>query len=326
MEDNDTLKQIDKEILELMKKRVSLTQNSHLTELENLAEEIDRIANSVKYRTDFTPSPLVGYQGVAGAFSQEAVQNFFGKDTKNIGFTEFEDVYVALKNKDIDYGVLPIENSSTGSINDNYDLIRKYGFYIVGETAVNVSQCLMGVKGSKIEDIEEVYSHPQGLAQTSDFFFAHRKMSPMPYKDTAMAAKYVSLLNDKTKAAIASPLACELYGLEMLAPAIQNDKTNKTRFMVVSRDFITPQNADKISVLFTLPHTVGSLYNMLQITSLYGVNLEKIESRPIKEENWNYYFYIDFLGNIRERRVAQAIEEMKEKATTFRILGNYKKA
>lgn len=326
MEENDSLKQIDQEILDLVKKRVSLTKNSHLTELEHLSEEVERIANSVRYRTEFTPSPLVGYQGVAGAFSEQAVQNFFGKDTRNVGYTEFEDVYVALKNGDIDYGVLPIENSSTGAINDNYDLIRKYGFYIVGETAVNVNQCLMGVPGSRLEDITEVYSHPQGLSQTSEFFFEHRNMSPMPYKDTAMAAKYVSLLGDKTKAAIASELACELYGLEMLAPAIQNDKTNKTRFMVVSRDFITPENSDKISVLFTLPHRVGSLYNMLQITSLYGINLEKIESRPIKEENWNYYFYIDFLGNIRERRVSQAIEEMKDKASTFRILGNYKKA
>lgn len=326
MEENDSLKQIDQQIVDLMKKRVSLTKNSHLTELEHLSEEIERIANSVRYRTEFTLSPLVGYQGVSGAFSEQAVKNFFGKEAKSIGYTEFEDVYVALKNKGIDYGVLPIENSSTGAINDNYDLIRKYGFYIVGETAVNVNQCLMGVPGTKLEDIEEVYSHPQGLAQSSEFFFEHRKMSPMPYKDTAMAAKYVSLLGDKTKAAIASELACELYGLEMLAPAIQNDKTNKTRFMVVSRDFITPENADKISVLFTLPHTVGSLYNMLQITSLYGINLEKIESRPIKEENWNYYFYIDFLGNIRERRVSQAIEEMKQKASTFRILGNYKKA
>lgn len=320
------LNEIDSKIIELMKERVMLTDASNISEVEKLSDDISKIADSLKYQTEFIDHPIVGYQGVSGAFSEQACQNFFSKDVKAIGYPEFEDVYVALKNGDIDYGVLPIENSSTGAINDNYDLIRKYGFYIVGETAVNVNQCLMGVPGAKLEDIEEVYSHPQGLAQSSEFFFEHRKMSPMPYKDTAMAAKYVALEQDKTKAAIASSLACELYGLEMIQEAIQNDKTNKTRFMIVSRDFITPLDSDKVSVLFTLPHEVGSLYNMLQITTLYGVNLEKIESRPIKEENWNYYFYIDFTGNIREKKVSKAISELKEKASTFRVLGNYKKA
>lgn len=326
MQDNKKLKELDEKIIELMKERVTLTNNSNINEVEKLSNEISMIADSLKYRTDFIENPIVGYQGVSGAFSEQASQNFFSKDVKTIGYPEFEDVYIALKNKDIDYAVLPIENSSTGSINDNYDLIRTYGFYIVGETAIDIDQCLMGLKGSKLEDIKQVYSHPQGLSQCSNFFFEHRNITPMPYKDTAMAAKHVQERNDKTKAAIASKLACELYDLEMLQEAIQDDKTNKTRFMVVSRDFITPVDSDKISVLFTLPHEVGTLYKMLQITTLYGVNLTKIESRPIKSENWNYYFYIDFQGNIREKNVAKALSELKEKAETFRVLGNYKKA
>ncbi len=326
MEKKQTLEQLDEEILSLVKKRISLTDNEDLSELDHLSDSVTVLTNNTKYKSTFKDSPLVGYQGVSGAFSEQACKNFFSDSVQTKGFPEFEDVYVALKNGDIDYGVLPIENSSTGAINDNYDLIRKYGFYIVGETAVNVDQCLMAVKGTKLEDIREVYSHPQGLAQSSDFFFEHRYMSPMPYKDTAMAAQYVSTLNDTSKAAIASSLACELYGLEMIQPAIQNDKTNKTRFMVVSREFITPVDSDKVSVMFTLPHVVGSLSNMLQITTLYGVNLEKIESRPIKEENWNYYFYIDFTGNIRDKSVSKAIQELKEKSNIFRLLGNYKKA
>ena len=164
-------------------------------------------------KTDFKKDPVVGYQGIAGAFSQSAVENFFGEGTKNIGYRDFEDVYVALENGEIDYGVLPIENSLTGSINDNYDLIRKYGFYIVGETAVNVSQCLMALPGTKIEDIRQVYSHPQGLAQSSEFLYQHRYIEQRPFQDTAMAAKYVMDSKDPTKAAIASPLACKLYGL-----------------------------------------------------------------------------------------------------------------
>lgn len=319
-------KQLDEQIIQLMKERVSQTNSSQISEVEKLNETLNTITNALKYKTAFVSKPKVGYQGVAGAFSEQACRTFFSSDVQAIGYPEFEDVYVALNQGDIDYGVLPIENSSTGAINDNYDLIRKYGFYIVGETAVNVDQCLMAVKGTKLEEIKEVYSHPQGLAQSSEFFYAHRSMSPMPYKDTAMAAKYVADCQDHSKAAIASPLACDLYGLEMIQRAIQNDKTNKTRFMVVSKEFITPLDSDKISVLFTLPHEVGSLFNMLQITTIYGINLEKIESRPIKEENWNYYFYIDFDGNIRQTRIMKAIEEMKEKASMFTLLGNYKKA
>ena len=184
-------------------------------------------------KTEFKKDPLVGYQGIAGAFSQSAVENFFGEGTRNIGYKDFEDVYVALENGEIDYGVLPIENSLTGSINDNYDLIRKYGFYIVGETAVNVSQCLMALPGTKIEDIRQVYSHPQGLAQSSEFLYQHRYIEQRPFQDTAMAAKYVMDSKDPTKAAIASPLACKLYGLEMLKENVQNKKNNRTRFMVI---------------------------------------------------------------------------------------------
>lgn len=235
MNQKQSLEQLDDEILSLVKKRISLTDHNHSSNIDSLINSVIALSNQKKYKSDFKINPIVGYQGVSGAFSEQACKNFFADDVKTIGYTEFEDVYVALKNGDIDYGVLPIENSSTGSINDNYDLIRKYGFFIVGETAVNVDQCLMGLKGTKMEEIREVYSHPQGLAQSSEFFFEHRYMSPMPYKDTAMAAKFVASQSDHSKAAIASSLACELYDLEMIQPAIQNDKTNKTRFMVVSR-------------------------------------------------------------------------------------------
>ena len=284
------------------------------------------LSNDDTYATEFVKDPVVGFQGVDGAFSQNAVENFFGAGTKNIGFPEFEDVYIALEKGDIDYGVLPIENSLTGSINDNYDLIRKYGFYIVGETAVPVSQCLMALPGTEMEDIKKVYSHPQGLAQSSDFFFNHRYMEPMPYKDTAMAARYVERSKDMTKAAIASPLAAQLYHLDILQSNIQNDKSNMTRFMVISKKLISKEDNDKVSVIFTLPHEVGALYNMLQIIQQSQINLVRIESRPIKSQNWQYYFYIDFEGNINEERVKRALVKMRANSTTLRILGNYKRA
>ncbi|WP_270463514.1 prephenate dehydratase [Faecalibacillus intestinalis] len=277
-------------------------------------------------KTEFKKDPLVGYQGIAGAFSQSAVENFFGEGTRNIGYKDFEDVYVALEDGEIDYGVLPIENSLTGSINDNYDLIRKYGFYIVGETAVNVSQCLMALPGTKIEDIRQVYSHPQGLAQSSEFLYQHRYIEQRPFQDTAMAAKYVMDSKDPTKAAIASPLACKLYGLEMLKENVQNKKNNRTRFMVISKELICPKESDKVSVIFTLPHQVGALDNMLQTIKQSQINMDRIESRPIETQFWQYYFYIDFEGNMHEERIQRAINKMKANSTTLKVLGNYKRA
>lgn len=276
-----------------------------------------------EYKTDFKKDPLVGYQGVSGAFSQAAVDKFFGEGTANIGFPEFEDVYKALENGNIDYGVLPIENSLTGSINDNYDLIRKYGFSIVGEVSVPVSQCLMALPGVKLDEITQAYSHPQGLAQSSEFFNEHRFIEPMPYKDTAMAAKYVWERQEKNKAAVASPLAAKLYGLEIIQANIQNDKSNMTRFMVISKEIICPEDSHKMSIIFTLNHEVGTLYNMLQIIRQSQINLVRIESRPMKKENWQYYFYIDFEGNIRDEKMRRAIEKMRANCNTLRVLGNY---
>ena len=214
----------------------------------------------------------------------------------------------------------------TGSINDNYDLIRKYGFYIVGETAVNVSQCLMALPGTKIEDIRQVYSHPQGLAQSSEFLYQHRYIEQRPFQDTAMAAKYVMDSKDSTKAAIASPLACKLYGLEMLKENVQNKKNNRTRFMVISKELICPKESDKVSVIFTLPHQVGTLDNMLQTIKQSQINMDRIESRPIETQYWQYYFYIDFEGNMHEERIQRAINKMKANSTTLKVLGNYKRA
>lgn len=323
---------------EVLKKNVARLQDSQLAGYARCFVQ-DMMTISKAYQSDLLPlnhdeqfldsfkkDPVVGFQGVDGAFSQNAVENFFGEGTKNIGYPEFEDVYIALEKGEIDYGVLPIENSLTGSINDNYDLIRKYGFYIVGETAVPVSQCLMALPGTQMEDIKKVYSHPQGLAQSSDFFFNHRSMEPMPYKDTAMAARYVERSKDQSKAAIASPLAAKLYHLDILQANIQNDKSNKTRFMVISKELIIKDDNDKVSVIFTLPHEVGTLYNMLQIIQQSQINLVRIESRPIKSQNWQYYFYIDFEGNINEERIKRALVKMRANSTTLRILGNYKRA
>lgn len=266
----------------------------------------------------------VGYQGVPGSFSSQAMKSYFGKDVASTNYERFEDVFIALKNKEIDYGVVPLENSSTGAINDNYDLINKYGFYIVGEQSISIAQNLLGIKGAKVEDIKEVYSHPQGLLQTSQFLDAHH-IRKHRYLNTAAAAKLVAENGDKVIGAIASTEAAELYDLDVLAPSIENDKSNHTRFIVFARHLEAPIDATRISMVFTLRHEVGSLYEVMRIIKDHFINMARVESRPLPGNPWEYYFYVDIDGNLGDYNVLAALQELKATTDSFRLLGNYER-
>jgi chorismate mutase/prephenate dehydratase len=265
---------------------------------------------------------IVGYQGIAGAFSYQSMKTYFG-EVESKECLVFEDVFKALKNKEIDYGIVPLENSSTGAINDNYDLVRDYGFYIVGEQSISVSQHLLGLPGSTIADIKEVYSHPQGLKQTTKFLKQYPQIEQREYTNTAASAKYVKEQNDKTKAAIASKEAATLYGLEVLQEHIENETSNHTRFIIIGRHLEQDEKANRVSIVFTLPHQAGSLYSILKAIKEYRINLSRIESRPVVNIPWEYYFYIDFEGNLTNPNVQRAIEQMKTYCLTLRVLGNY---
>lgn len=272
-----------------------------------------------------TESVKVGYAGVPGAFAHQAMLEYFG-DVANINYVNFKDVFEALKNNEIDYGIVPLENSSTGAINDNYDLVRDYDFYIVGEHSVSISQHLLGTKGSSIEGLKEVYSHPQGIQQSADFLRKHPNMVPHNYSNTAAAAKYVSECNDVSKGAIASKIAAKLYDLELLQENIHNEKTNNTRFIVFAKQLEDHPQTDRVSIVFTLQHKVGALYGVLKAIKDHQINLSRIESRPIKDKRWQYYFYIDFEGSLHDDNVKLALEQMKTNCLTLRVLGNYRHA
>ncbi|MEQ8153291.1 MAG: prephenate dehydratase [Clostridiaceae bacterium] len=263
----------------------------------------------------------VGYGGVKGAFSEEALMKFFGDKPKRINYEQFEGVFQGLKNGEIDYGVVPIENSSTGAINDVYDLLRKYGFYIVGEESISITQHLLGCKGTKIDDIKEVYSHTQGLRQSSKFL-SNYSWSEVPQHNTSIAAKMVSESNDHTKAAIASERAAEIYGLEIIKENINNEKTNKTRFIVIGKQLECSK--DKISIIFKLEHRVGTLYNILKFINDFGLNMVKIESRPVGNEPWNYFFYLDFQGDLEDENVKSALSSIEKNSSYYKLLGAYK--
>ncbi|MFD3157666.1 prephenate dehydratase [Haloimpatiens sp. FM7330] len=267
---------------------------------------------------------IVGFQGVKGSFSEQALIEYFGKDVAAKNVSDFEDVFLALENNEIDYGVLPIENSSTGAITEVYDLLRQYGFYIVGEKCVKVEHNLIGIKGTKLEDITEVYSHSQAFGQSKEFLKTYVDWKLIPYKNTAMSAKLIKDENQKEKAAVASRRAAELYGLEIIASNINFNKKNYTRFIVIGKNLDLNDEVNKISVVVSTPHKAGELYGILRHFAEHDLNMLKIESRPIIDRSWEYFFYIDFEGNLNEKVVEDAIKLIEKNSSFFQLLGNYK--
>jgi chorismate mutase/prephenate dehydratase len=269
-------------------------------------------------------APRVLYQGEPGAYADEAAARFFGEDCDRSNVATWEDIFVALKDGKADYGVLPIENSSTGSINQVYDLLAKYGAYIVGEQTIRVDHCLMAPKGSTLDTVREVCSHEQGLFQCEDFLKEHPSWKRKVMLNTAAAAKFVADSGDVTLAAIGSRQAARLYGLEVLAQGVNTNRENFTRFVVVSPLPELREGRNKISAMFTLAHESGTLHRIMTVFATGGLNLMKLESRPIPGRSWEYRFFVDFTGDLVAYGMDSILREMSQCAATLRVLGNYK--
>ena len=278
------------------------------------------VRNSVRRPVE---NPRVVYQGVAGAYSEQACINFFGTISAE-GLEQFEDCFRAIKEGRADYAVVPIENSSTGAIRQIYDLLTRYECAIVGETTVRVEHCLMAPRGATLDSITHVYSHEQGLFQSEQFLNRYPHWNRVPQADTAGSAQMVANSGDVTKAAICSARAAELYGLEILAHAINHNTHNTTRFVVVSPNMELREGADKISTLFILPHEAGSLHEILTVFAIRGLNMVKLESRPVPERSWEYMFFLEFTGRLDEDVTADVLHELAQTTGDFRVLGNFK--
>lgn len=297
--------------------------------IENLYKHSEHILTQIEegIGCEEIPSPIVGYQGIPGAYGEQAAYTYFKeKWSKLVPHESFEDVIDALEQGRIDYGILPIENSSAGEILDTYDLMNNSQLYIVGEQAIPVEHNLLGIKGATLQGVREVYSHPQGLSQTKLFLKDHMAIKPCPYINTAAACQYVADLQDPSKAAIGSKRAGQLYGLEILVPDIQYNKNNFTRFVVLSKRMQITDDSNKISILFSTAHVSGSLYNILGHFAYNGLNLLKIQSRPILDQTWEYFFFADLEGNLQDANVLVALSRIIEQCSSFKILGNYKQS
>ncbi len=258
-------------------------------------------------------------QGVEGAYSHQAALKIFGPISVSFEPT-WKQVFEAVRSGAAQFGVLPVENSAAGSVTGVYDLILRYRFFIVGAVAVRVEHCLAAVNGETA--VTGVVSHPQALSQCSEYLEEH-SLAAQEFSNTAAAAKYVAEQRPAGVAAICSREAAEQYGLAILEEGIQNEKNNCTRFVVISREPILQENANKISLCFSLPHTPGALHTVLAQFAMCGLNMTKIESRPIPGKAFEYDFYLDFTGNIHDRRALELICALHDELPRFSFLGNY---
>ena len=262
-------------------------------------------------------------QGAEGSNTEAAMKAFFGVGVDGCHVENWRDAMDAIKKEEADYAVLPIENSSAGIVSQNYDLLMEYDCCIVGEQIIKIDHCLLGMPDAELSDITQVYSHPQGLMQCAGFLEEHRNWESISTKNTAMAAKKIKEDGKKNQAAIASRITADIYGLKILRENVQDDSNNSTRFIIVSKKKMYVKDAKKISICFEIPHESGSLYHTLSHFIYNNLNMDHIESRPIKGRNWEYRFFIDFVGNLEDSAVQNALRGLKEETVKLKILGNY---
>ena len=264
----------------------------------------------------------VVFQGAEGAYSQMAMKAYFGEDVNSFRVDTFRDAMSAIDEGSADFAVLPIENSTAGIVNEIYDLLVEFENYIVAEQIIKIEHCLLAVPGTKLTEIETVYSHPQSLMQSARYLNSHG-WQQISMQNNAYAAKKVADEQNKCQAAIASELAGKIYGLEVLEKGINDSSTNSTRFIIVTNQKVFQKDAKKVSICFEVPHESGSLYHMLSHFIYNNLNMTKIESRPIEGRNWEYRFFIDFEGNLADSAVKNALRGLREECRNMKILGNY---
>ena len=265
------------------------------------------------------PGECIACAGVEGAYASIAGARLFpGVPIKYYKY--FENVFEAVDKGEARYGIIPVENSTAGSVHESYDLIMKYRFFMVGARDEKIEHCLAAHPDTRYEDVESIYSHHQALTQCSNFI-ENFGFTGITYSNTAAAAKYVAQSDRRDIAAICSPTAAKKYGLQVMKREIQNISNNRTRFVVISKDMQISSDADKISLIFRVPHTTGSLYRVLGRFSMAGLNLTKIESRPMGNGEFSYFFYVDIMGSVRRDVTLDLLCALSDELPGFKFLG-----
>lgn len=299
---------------------------SKLMEVSRTRQYRKLLKLGAKFQLNYTEAALAiheaVYQGLPCSYSEKAVKSLF-PDAHTSAVDTFEDVFLSISGDKVQAGVVPLENTTAGGVYEVYDLLVKHDLYINACEIIRVNHCLAALKGAVLSDIETVYSHPQAIAQSAEFLKS-RGIVTRESSNTAVAAKEIFERNDINCGAVCSVQAAEFYGLSVLAEGINHNKENATKFVAVSKQLIVENDHDRIAVVFACPHRSGSLAGVLGIFGDYGVNLTEIHSRPDGKSPWEYLFYVDFTGNLKNEHIRALLFQLTEELPFVKIIGSYK--
>ena len=264
----------------------------------------------------------VAFQGIAGAYSEEAIRQFFGQQVESVPFHSLDDLFEAVQDSKADYAMLPVENAVAGSVARSYELLMDHDLRINAEVILRVRHCLLGLPGTAIENLKRASSHPQALAQC-ERYLCRRGITPVPTFDTAGSARDLAENPDPENSAIASALAADLYGLEVLDRGIEDLRFNYTRFFLLGLEDPPRAQRSKTSLVFSTRHQPGALYESLGEFASRNINLTKIESRPRRNQPWQYLFYLDFEGHWQDPESEAALMALLRRSSFVKLLGSY---
>ena len=270
--------------------------------------------------------PTVAFQGERGSFSEEAAYKLLGRNIRVQPFETFAGIFEAVVSGRTKYCLAPIENTLAGSVYENYDLLLKHDLHIVGEVNLRIVHNLVAFPGTRLKGLTQIYSHPVALAQCNRFFAQHPKVEKIPFYDTAGSVKMLAEKRIPGAAAIASHTAAVVYRARILRAHLEHHHENFTRFLLLSRSASVSRRANKVSIVFSTQNLPGALFKCLSVFALRDIDLSKMESRPLRGRPWEYFFYLDFIGNVKEVRCRNALAHLAEVTNFLRVLGCYEGA
>ena len=295
--------------------RVARQENINQQVIENIYRQIMRACRR-------TQGIEVAFPGEPGAYSEEAALHFFGSDITTISREGLEDVFTAVEHDEVQYGIVPIENSLEGTIGRSYDLLLTSNLKVCGELELRVTHCLIANAATGLDMVKTVYSHPQALGQCRTFL-KQLDCQLAPTSDTASSVRMLKEKGLNNAGAIASARAAEIYQMKILAREIEDNPNNYTRFFIMAKKDCLPSGQDKTSIVFSVKHRPMALYDLLSRFAAFGVNLTKIESRPTRQKAWEYNFYLDFEGHREDEAPKKVLANLEEATLFLRVLGSY---
>lgn len=314
------------QVLDASREKELIQKNMNYIKNEKYKNSYSKFMNEVlkisrNYQQKIINKEKIGYGGTIGAFSHIATMNLF-PNYEYISYPTFEEVVKAVEKETISYGVIPFENSYTGEVVETSDLLRDHNVYIHDMYDLKITQNLLGVKDAKFSDIKKIYSHPQALSQCS-LFLKGRDIELIPYPNTALAAQYVSEMQDKSIAAIASKETAELFHLNVIEENINTSTENTTRFIVIHKEL--KEEGNMFQMLFTVKNETGMLANAMNCIAKYEFNMKSIKSRAILNQPWSYYFHVEIEGELKSERASKMLAELNENCSEVKILGAYQR-